>query len=167
MDYMDPKTDKAWDKEMNETRKGRTKPANLRDVPNRMPHLLPTPMSHDYKAARSLNGIQKRTTKELPDLLTLGLLPTPRAIQIPNSYDHIERGKIDSLMTMAKMGMLPTPQAQEGDKITGMENQDSMTKRVRLATGKSSQLNPQFVAEMMGFPVNWTELPFLSGETKV
>ena len=30
--------------------------------------------------------------------------------------------------------------------------------------GKSSQLNPRFVAEMMGFPTNWTELPFLNGE---
>ena len=28
-----------------------------------------------------------------------------------------------------------------------------------------SQLNPQFVLEMMGFPTDWTELPFLNGET--
>ncbi|MDI9863993.1 hypothetical protein QM480_06640 [Flectobacillus sp. DC10W] len=27
--------------------------------------------------------------------------------------------------------------------------------------GKTSQLNPRFVAEMMGFPANWTEIPFL------
>ena len=33
-------------------------------------------------------------------------------------------------------------------------------------TGKTSQLNPRFVAEMMGYPPNWTELPFLNGETK-
>lgn len=33
--------------------------------------------------------------------------------------------------------------------------------------GKTFQLNPLFVAEMMGFPVNWTELPFQNGETKV
>ena len=60
--------------------------------------------------------------------------------------------------------MLPTPQAQEGYKITGKENQDSITKRVREMTGQTSQLNPRFVAEMMGFPPNWTELPFQSGE---
>jgi hypothetical protein len=30
-----------------------------------------------------------------------------------------------------------------------------------------SQLNPLFVAEMMGFPPDWTILPFQSGETKV
>jgi hypothetical protein len=32
-------------------------------------------------------------------------------------------------------------------------------------TGKTSQLSPQFVMEMMGFPTDWTLLPFLSGET--
>ena len=63
-------------------------------------------------------------------------------------------------------GLLPTPQAQEGEKITGLENQDSMTKRVREMTGKTSQLNPRFVAEMMGFLPNWTELPFLNNEKK-
>lgn len=30
--------------------------------------------------------------------------------------------------------------------------------------GKTSQLNTRFVMEMMGFPTDWTELPFLSGE---
>jgi hypothetical protein len=33
-------------------------------------------------------------------------------------------------------------------------------------TGKTSQLNPLFVAEMMGFPTDWTILPFQNGETK-
>ena len=32
------------------------------------------------------------------------------------------------------------------------------------ATSSTSQLNPRFVAEMMGFPENYTELPFLNGE---
>jgi len=36
-----------------------------------------------------------------------------------------------------------------------------------LTTSKTSQLNPRFVAEMMGFPPNWTELPFQNGEQKV
>jgi hypothetical protein len=33
-------------------------------------------------------------------------------------------------------------------------------------SSKTSQLNPRFVAEMMGFPPNWTELPFLNGGQK-
>ena len=31
--------------------------------------------------------------------------------------------------------------------------------------GTTSQLSPQFVLEMMGFPTDWTLLPFLNGET--
>jgi hypothetical protein len=62
--------------------------------------------------------------------------------------------------------MLPTPMASDcGTKVTGLENQDSLVKLSREITGKTSQLSPQFVLEMMGFPTDWTELPFLSGET--
>ncbi len=34
------------------------------------------------------------------------------------------------------------------------------------ASGQTGQLNPRYVAEMMGFPVNWTELPYQGGGTK-
>lgn len=64
------------------------------------------------------------------------------------------------------LGMLPTPLAEESDKITGKENQDSLTKRARFQTGKPSQLSPLFVEEMMGFPKNWTASPFQSGDEK-
>jgi len=64
------------------------------------------------------------------------------------------------LENYAVMGMLPTPQASEGTKIGGTENQDSLTKRARQFSNNSSKLNPQFVAEMMGFPNKWTEKPF-------
>jgi hypothetical protein len=100
-----------------------------------------------------------------------GMLPTPTAMDSTNATatmksTQVKEGSMHSVtLTRAmSMGMLPTPQAQEGEKITGLENQDSMTKRVRQITGKTSQLNPRFVAEMMGFPPNWTELPFQSGE---
>jgi hypothetical protein len=65
------------------------------------------------------------------------------------------------------MGMLPTPTLQE---FTNSTLPPSQIKRnniagVLLREGISphSQLNPRFVAEMMGFPPNWTELPFQSG----
>ena len=92
---MDPKTDKAWEREMEVTRKGRTKPSNLRDVPGRMPRLLPTPLASDC-----------------------------------------------------------------GEKVTGLEKQDSLVKRARSMTGETSRLNPRFVEEMMGFPPGWLEEPF-------
>src|SRR5690554_5868548 len=44
---------------------------------------------------------------------------------------------------------------------------DTLAHHFATIPGKTSQLNPRFVMEMMGFPPDWTELPFLNGETKV
>jgi len=100
------------------------------------------------------------------------MLPTPNARNAKNGHQQKthriqrkqEQGWTIELNDLATLDMLLTPQAQEHDKITGGENQDSLTKRAWVTTGKTSQLNPRFVAEMMGFPPNWTELPFQSGE---
>jgi hypothetical protein len=66
-------------------------------------------------------------------------------------------------------GMLPTPDAASGK--TGYMGKNRKGKQQNLETvirnsddSLNSQLNPRFVAEMMGFPPNWTELPFLNGE---
>jgi len=89
-----------------------------------------------------------------------GLLPTPKAFdgmaegagvgktlkKTKIGFVNIDRNGVrwgPSLNDIARNGMLP--------------NQE---------TGESSRLNPRFVAEMMGFPPNWTELPFQNGETK-
>ena len=67
-----------------------------------------------------------------------------------------------------KRGFLPTINATDTPaKNTGTRNQGSIPKMIRDAGGQASQLNPRFVAEMMGFPTDWTELPFQNGETKV
>jgi hypothetical protein len=74
--------------------------------------------------------------------------------------------------------MLPTPNAMDwntGTKpetyklrkqrhaLKGVNLQLTLRQMAANQTGSCSQLNPQFVAEMMGFPPNWTELPFLNG----
>ena len=109
----------------------------------------------------------------MPNLATQvhGMLPTPKATEISETWEqHKNRAKNPNAknrgasLSATISGMLPTPIAQEHDKITGKENQDSLTKRARTMTGKSSQLSPLFVEEMMGFPKNWTALPFQSGE---
>lgn len=70
------------------------------------------------------------------------------------------------------MGLLPTPTATSDAKGGCMRGdpkrqQDTLAHAIHAMTGspsgKTSQLNPLFVAEMMGFPPNWTELPFQSG----
>ncbi len=75
------------------------------------------------------------------------------------------------LARVGKLGMLPTPETRD---YKGARTSESLMKANRnetnslpdafAQTGKTSQLNPRFVAEMMGFPPNWTELPFLNGE---
>lgn len=68
--------------------------------------------------------------------------------------------------------LLPTPKASP-DGIYADKNPNSRRNSKSIATlayeagGRTFQLNPRFVAEMMGFPADWTELPFLSGDGKV
>jgi site-specific DNA-cytosine methylase len=75
-------------------------------------------------------------------------------------------------------GMLPTPTATDfkgaypPTSINNNENENQCLRTLYNGTeikihSKNSQLNPRFVAEMMGFPPNWTELPFLNGGQKV
>lgn len=99
-----------------------------------------------------------------------GLLPTPAARDEKNG-SKLEDGRTKrklaqkwsfGLNDLATMELLPTPMASDcGEKVTGLENQDPLVKMARQMTGKTSQLNPRFVMEMMGFPPDWTLIPFL------
>jgi len=94
--------------------------------------------------------------------------------------DETESGLLPTLTGSAPLkdsamnGLLPTPTATS-DLKGGCTRKDSKRQKDTLAhaihgelgePGRTSQLNPLFVEEMMGFPENWTLLPFLSGETK-
>ena len=65
--------------------------------------------------------------------------------------------------------MLPTPAANDLKNATFPESQNKRdglpVALSKYQHGKTFQLNPRFVLEMMGFPPDWTELPFLNGET--
>jgi hypothetical protein len=77
------------------------------------------------------------------------------------------------LVQLAEAGLLPTPTAS--DKNAGRrgnsprQGHNPMTNSLKDAvnfieeTLKCSHLNPLFVEEMMGFPKNWTALPFQNG----
>ena len=142
--------------------------------------MLPTPLVTDIEGGivskeqiKNKNGrwvrISNNTGTEFGAKLrdVAPLLPTPAARNHKGKTKSGKRvtktGKIqnygDSLPNIVDK-LLPTPQASEGTKIGGTENQDSLTKRARQFSNNSSKLNPQFVAEMMGFPNKWTEKPF-------
>ena len=77
------------------------------------------------------------------------------------------------LTAMAVNGLLPTPIAQGEEKYETLEKRKGhktamshLEANMQYQTGHhSQQLNPQFVAEMMGYPPDWTVLPFQNGET--
>jgi len=101
----------------------------------------------------------------------IGYLPTPTTSGDESYETRQKRQGHNKAMSYLeanidyKVNYLPTPNSQEGDKITGTENQDSMTKRVRKATGTTNQLNHHFVAEMMGFPADYTDVAFIDKES--
>jgi hypothetical protein len=154
--------------------------------------LLPTPIASDIHHAERVqklkeSGAETMASRKngasrpngLMDYLDFNqMLPTPTLQDarigpnnIGGSQHRAERGSV-ALADIA-LGLLPTP------KVGGKEGYETREKRqghdkaishleafVEYQTGTpSQQLNPQFVLEMMGFPPNWTELPFLNGET--
>ena len=124
--------------------------------------LLPTPTvaeTIEPKEARKVfgnmriksnNGVEGQC--KLTDLAMNGLLPTPNAMEF-NKTKHP--------LYVTKTGTI------RSKHISGKTSQVGLEHQLNHLTGQSGQLNPLFLAEMMGFPNNWTELPFLSGETKV
>ena len=222
MDMLPPKTDKAREKEMTETRPGRTMPnlatqvmgllktpcaadaysENLSKkeqkfgnsgtlaqeiqsgfVEKRWPGLLPTPTTQEPTSECKITENGRRLTTNGKDthslnlgrMASMGMLPTPTLQDarigpnnIGGSQHRAERGSI-ALADIA-LGLLPTPTRSDFNARGDQPNWDgsdlvSTMHKATFQTGKTSQLNPRFVLEMMGFPPNWTELPFLNGET--
>jgi len=95
----------------------------------------------------------------------LGLLPTPRANQVNgcdlNNEKIANKGNLEESVAKWVTGMLPTPTTNDGKNTTFPESQKGRNSLVEdamsnLEPAKSSQLNPAFVMEMMGFPPHWT-----------
>lgn len=143
--------------------------------------LLPTPTAQDFKR-RGPNSKQQG----LPKAACKKMLPTPTA----RSYKHgskitdgrsrrkISQGWTMELNDLAVSGLLPTPTMrdyQPSVSPTGLVRKNGKRRDDALCNipvmigrhcqqngGKTSQLNPLFVEEMMGYPLMWTTLPFLS-----
>jgi hypothetical protein len=126
----------------------------------------------------TLNNENGRREDFSPSLLMAvqKLLPTPTAMDSTGATANmkstqVKEGSMHSVTLSRAMaaGMLPTPMSQDGQNSTAPASQagrDTLPGMVAATGTTSQQLNPQFVLEMMGFPPDWTELPFLSGETK-
>ena len=101
----------------------------------------------------------------LKDLVASKMLPTPQTqgLKVCN-----KDGKTEFL----NLKLLPTPKAQEArGNCSVNRNKFNLTDKIAeltSPTSDASQLNPLFVTEMMGYPLEWLTLPFLlqNGEAK-
>jgi hypothetical protein len=139
--------------------------------------LLPTITTETGRKSDFSQGGKSMFTR----LKEVGLLPTPDASlatggKVSNQETVTITGKMANgkkrqitLNDYAKRGLLPTPTAAS-DAKGGCTRKDPQRQQDTLAhaihgivgqTGKTSQLNPLFVTEMMGFPSDWLTLPFL------
>lgn len=107
------------------------------------------------------------------DVTESGLLPTPRTSDKNSPGIHGNGGQDLRTVVAMQAGMMPTPTTRDYKGARSAEalaaagrNETNSLSDFFAQTGKASQLNPRFVLEMMGFPPNWTELPFRSGEKK-
>lgn len=108
--------------------------------------MLPTPTATDAGSGR-MNKSLSPNAKERP---TLALMARRGLLLTPSASDGMH-----SLFTMEALKRHNKPRAE----------QSNMAEQIAHITGGgTSRLNPRFVAEMMGFPSDWTELPFLRGE---
>ena len=133
--------------------------------------LIPTPIASDAQggAAKLARGKRLRNgqvfSATLKDLAASKMLPTPQTqgLKVCN-----KDGKTEFL----NLELLPTPKAQEArGNCSVNRNKFNLTDKIAeltSPTSDASQLNPLFVTEMMGYPLEWLTLPFLSqsGEVK-
>jgi hypothetical protein len=155
-------------------------------VEKRWPGLLATPQAMEDRSNPETWDARAARKKEeginlqlgLTTMARKGMLPTPTAMDSTGATanmksSQVKEGSMHSV-TLARamtMGMLPTPatrdykgaRSSEALEASGRTETNSLPDAFH-QTGKSSQLSPRFVMEMMGFPTDWTELPFLNGD---
>ena len=148
--------------------------------------LLPTPVAteiHHAERVRKWKSVNlssphaqiagEKNPNGLTDFLDFyGILPEP----IPDNaeLENTDGNNLEEsiLQWLAEGQVMPTPTARDWKGAPSLEN---LKKRGKIPqknslpdffarTGKSFQLNPLFVAEMMGFQPDWTVLPFLNEE---
>lgn len=113
--------------------------------------LLPTPCSIEAtKYTKTINP-NSQMGQGITALAVNGLLPTPSAMKIKHS------NRVKGLKEKGAKGMYSRKNGAL--RPNGLTDFPDFNNQVG---GGTSQLNPLFVEEMMGFPLMWTALPFLS-----
>ena len=134
--------------------------------------LLPTPTAIEGTKYTNTYNENSQMGQSLSAMAGSGMLPTPTAQDFKRRGPNSKQQGIGEVVRK----MLPTPRA---NKVTEMDlNNPKMASREKSnleeevakmiisspkTDGQTFRLSPLFTQEMMGFPLGWTELPFLSG----
>lgn len=144
---------------------GKTKFMNL--------SLLPTPTAQDgFNSGKGEifvtrnNTIRIRNQNGTSSRLGLEGVVKHMLYPTPTAQDFRRRGpnsKQQGLPEAAYKDLLPTPKANSWKTpCKHGEGSPDLQTHIAKKIGETSQLNPLFVEDMMGYPLMWTTLPFLS-----
>ena len=147
MDHLPQRSEESLMRQANTTRKGRTKPANLREqVDPEVVKMWPTPRASDIEGGipqgiELKNGSFSRKNKE----------GERWGVKLKDAVSHSEK-------------MWPTPTANEdaagrpNGKMQKMLGNHPSIRGQTENEWKQGTLNPAFVEWMMGYPRGWTDL---------
>lgn len=150
MDDLPQRSRESLKRQFETSRKGRNKPANLREqvFPENFPNMWPTPK------ATIREDCPSERLRNTPDLSSaVKMWPTPRA------NDAEKRGNIanDPRNGLPAATMYATPQAR--DFRTGQQSRwDNPNRSRNLNDQIGGSLNPDWVEILMGFPIGWTDI---------
>lgn len=180
MDHLPQRSPEALEKQATTTRKGRTRPANLREqVDEEVCRMWPTPMSRDWKGCRTVEGLMesgRNETNGLPDAVMMAearMWPTMTVNEAKNTslgINHQRRADKHHLTSIVyqEEGLLPTPCADDNrDRghlgMPAVQRRQAKGKQLNLGMvadpqKKSGALNPDWVEWLMGYPSGHTSL---------
>ena len=135
---------------------------------------LPSPMAteaKDYNCNWQSLASYNNGGRIMRHLVAPLFLPTPKASQSGPDYARENRkgsGSDDLVTTVAKF--LPTPCASDnrdrgGPKDNSVQRRMNLGKQINLSQYWNGRLNPQFVEQMMGYPLEWTNPDSQPSET--
>ena len=156
----------CWDSQDPSERAMLPTPTTMDHLGQRSPEALKRQMEGPRKGRTSLSNLREAVNPRTQEIFN-SLLPTPRASEPGRTNlgygDNLKEGicKQTGIPTK-KYPLLPTPTATDYKGRSGQGFIDRHGKRripdVLTQTGDNTYLNPQFVEEMMGFPIGWTDV---------
>lgn len=174
MDHLGRRSPEALIRQKETTRKGRKRPANLREqVDPVMMQIWRTPTAHDYRGASSQDRTVDRKNRGMPLSLNdqvkhqelYQMQPSPLFITPVQSDGMRSTMKSQSLAKQKPNGNLAQQMAhlelKTGEAEEPMRNKNSTTYCGGGGCNipeESGQLNPWWLEWLMGFPTGWTAL---------